>query len=434
MTNDNINLFKLIHLDIYPIDNEKTSIHIPTKDSDSIKIDLYLKINERICPHCGSISCTIHDTIIKRINQSVIPNREILLLFHQRKFKCKDCQSTFLQDNPMCKSEHSITSSGELSILEELRNPRVTFKDAARYFHVPETSVIRLFDERIDIKRHTFDTVICIDEIYQKKLTKHKYCCVLFDPFKVQIIDILDSRHKDILEGYLFQIPIKERLNVKYVNMDMYSTYIEVSKKYFPNSVACIDSFHVIKHLVKAINDIRIRVQKKFLNHKNDDRNGYYWLLKTFSYYFVMNFDNIKYTRRPRSHYSYLYTKDDVLSKLLSIDDELKTAYKLKEEYREFNLVASYEEAKEKLPDFIERFKSSDSKEFREFGRMLERWKENILNSFIYVDGKRMNNGTMESCNGRIRRIIDNGYGFSNFTRFRNKVMYSLNKDEPIKW
>jgi transposase len=65
---------------------------------------------------------------------------------------------------------------------------------------------------------------------------------------------------------------------------------------------------------------------------------------------------------------------------------------------------------------------------------MLERWFPEIINSFIVVNGIRMSNGPMESLNSRIRRIIDNGFGFSRFPRFRNKVMYSLNKDEPIKF
>lgn len=39
----------------------------------------------------------------------------------------------------------------------------------------------------------------------------------------------------------------------------------------------------------------------------------------------------------------------------------------------------------------------------------------------------------MESLNGRIKRIISDGYGYKDFNRFRNRVMFSLNKNEPIK-
>lgn len=38
----------------------------------------------------------------------------------------------------------------------------------------------------------------------------------------------------------------------------------------------------------------------------------------------------------------------------------------------------------------------------------------------------------MESLNGRIDKIMADGCGYSNFNRFRNRVMFGLNKNEPI--
>ena len=138
--------------------------------------------------------------------------------------------------------------------------------------------------------------------------------------------------------------------------------------------------------------------------------------------------------RKPKSHYGYLVDKFAVLHELLSIDEELKKAYQLKSEYMEFNLVEEYsQESTYKLEDFIDRFKASTYQEFREFGDLLKRWKIYIVNSFIRIDGKRLSNGPMESLNGRIKRIISDGYGYKDFNRFRNRVMFSLNKNEPIK-
>jgi len=65
---------------------------------------------------------------------------------------------------------------------------------------------------------------------------------------------------------------------------------------------------------------------------------------------------------------------------------------------------------------------------------MLANWETEIINSFIRVHGKRLSNGPMESLNGRIDKIMDDGCGYSNFGRFRNRVMFGLNKDEPITY
>ena len=256
----------------------------------------------------------------------------------------------------------------------------------------------------------------------------------MYDPISSTIIDVLDARLKNVLVDYFASIPISERVKVSYVNIDMWETYKNCAELAFPKCTISVDSFHVIKHLNDAMDKVRKHVQNRFVDKKIDDRNGYYWLLKTFHYYFTQDFNNIKYTRKTNSHYSYLWTKDDVLAKLLSIDEHLKEAYELKEDYREFNLCGTYEEAPAKLDDFIEKFKKAHYSEFREFGSMLERWKPYIINSFLIVDGKRLSNGPMESLNGRIKRLLYDGYGYSNFRRFRNRLMFTLNKDEPVKF
>ncbi len=436
MNNDNINLFKFIHLDISEIDLDKTIV-IPAKTADDITIiHLYVKEKDtdRFCNFCNTYSCIIHDRIKKEINHCTILEKRISLIFYQIKYKCKICKSTHLQIPSFIGSTKSISRAGELEALHQLRNPNITFDYVSTSLSIPETTLVRLFDNHVDIKRHTLGKRLCFDEFYEPKIGKSKYCFTIYDLDKSEIIDILDSRYKDVLLDYFYKIPLNERLNVEFVNIDMWDTYSEVASKVFPNATICVDSFHVIEHLIKAMDSIRKRIQNSFLSTKDTDRNGYYWILKNFHYYLTTNMDNIKYTRKPRSHYSYLYTKYDVLEKVLSTSSDLRVAYTLKESYREFNITANYDEAKEKIPDYIEVFKASKSPEFREFGRMIERWKDLIINSFIVVNGKRNSNGPIESLNSRIKKIISHGNGFKSFERFRNKTMFSLNKNEPIKY
>ena len=66
-------------------------------------------------------------------------------------------------------------------------------------------------------------------------------------------------------------------------------------------------------------------------------------------------------------------------------------------------------------------------------GRLLYHWKNEIKNSFIRYHGKRLSNGPIEEANYRIKTILKSGNGYINFNRLRNRIMYSLNKDVPIK-
>jgi transposase len=124
------------------------------------------------------------------------------------------------------------------------------------------------------------------------------------------VLDVIDSRRKESLEDYFSHISKKERENVYFVNIDMWQTYKEISEMYLPNATVCVDSFHVIKHLNKALDDIRKKIQRNFKKDKNDSRKqSWYWLLFTFKYFLLADMDNIKYERHPHSHFSYLWTK-----------------------------------------------------------------------------------------------------------------------------
>lgn len=65
---------------------------------------------------------------------------------------------------------------------------------------------------------------------------------------------------------------------------------------------------------------------------------------------------------------------------------------------------------------------------------MLEHWKFEIMNSFLIVDGIIMSYGSMESLNGRLKRVLHDGYGYSNFYKFRNRIMFCKNKNESINF
>jgi len=433
MNYDNTELLNLIDLSQYDLDKTKTTVHVD-KVNRSILADVFINPRYRDCPYCKSNKATIHSNKIRQLYHPVISNYNTTILYHQITFKCKECGHCFVQFNPLCEGSKNITILGELNLIENLKSPRKTFKDLAKEYFIPMTSVIRCFDEHVNIQRHELSKVICIDEIYAKKLTDTKYSLCIYDPMNNLLLDVIDCRHKDVLESYLSRISIKERLKVTHVNIDMYTTYKVVAERAFPNATICCDSFHVIEHLTKAMDQYRLAVQRRFIKDKDSDRNGYYWLLKSFHYYFTANFDDISYHWKAKSHYSYLRDKYAVLNKLLSIDEGLKAAYELQMEYREFNKCGTYEEAIYKIDDFIDKFYKLPFPDFKNFASMLSNWKFEIINSFLVVNGKRMSNGPMESINGRIKRILYDGYGYSNFERFRNRVMFALNKYEPLSF
>ncbi len=56
-----------------------------------------------------------------------------------------------------------------------------------------------------------------------------------------------------------------------------------------------------------------------------------------------------------------------------------------------------------------------------------------ILNSFIKFGDKRLHNGYLEGINNKIKVIKGIAYGYSNFSHFRNRIIYMINSDYVIK-
>jgi transposase len=177
----------------------------------------------------------------------------------------------------------------------------------------------------------------------------------------------------------------------------MWDTYNELAHIYFKNAIVAVDSFHVIKQLNDAMIKVRIKIMHKYNTKTNRliDNDMYYYMLKKFHYFFVKNYEDIYSGYIKINKINAKWKKDEILKYLLSIDDDLKKAYILKEKYREFNSTASYDNCDDELESLINEFNNSTLDEFRAFGRLIRNWKKEIKNSLIRINGRRLSNGAM---------------------------------------
>lgn len=440
----NYDTIKLLNLEDINIDLTKSHVD---KVNGKLVCTIVLNNSTTSCKECGSLSIVIKEYKIKKITHSISTNQPCILNYKARRLKCKDCGKTFLEHNPFCQEDEKLSLYTVIKILEKLRSHTSTFTSVSKDLNVSIQTVVNVFDNYVSGTRLKLSEVICIDEIYTNKLTSKKYSCVVMD-FKIkQVIDVYPSRLKYDLEENFMRIPLEERKLVKYVVIDMWDTYKQVSLDVFPNAIIAVDSFHVIKHLNLAIDIIRLKVMRKYDkgHSKLENAEMYYYMLKKFHYFFNKNFDDIPDFLKVHKLNS-TWDKYEIRKYLLSIDPDLAYAYNLKKEYQEFNYTASFDTCDEELNKLINDFRLSHLKEFQEFGKLLNHWRNEIKNSFIRVNvrikdkkgnfiivKKRLSNGPMEGCNSRIKCLIKNANGYRNFERFRKRVFFSLNKNTPIK-
>ena len=249
-----------------------------------------------------------------------------------------------------------------------------------------------------------------------------------------ELIDILPDRKKGYLIQYFSNIKTKsfvhnvttsELDNVKYVSMDMYETFRDIARIYFPKATRCVDSFHVLQHLTHDFNLVRLKCRRQ-----TEDKLLAYMLTK-FSFVFKHGqiLDNQpRYNKALNRWINYRGIRDYMLESF----PYLKTAYNLKEYYINMNANTRPKDAKEAIENAINYFSDCGISEYDEFYGLLKNWQEEIANSFTVFGASRINNSYMESKNRQIERLIYNANGFQNFKRTRNRIMYCLNPNDTF--
>ena len=421
---------KRLGLDKYCIDLSKSYETYDPAYNNHI-INIYLKKDYELkCPNCLVKEIKIIGTRKNILFHSVISQKICKIILNRRKYKCQICNHIFTEPNKLSNQTNK-SYSMEIEILNSLKNINKSYKEVAKEYGVSEYYVRDLFDRKVDLKRNELPEVLCIDEVYNKRLTKYKYCCILYSPQRRQIIDVLNTRHKNYLYDYFARISNTEKQKVRYISIDLWDSYREIGYKCFPNTLVCADSFHVIKHIIEAFKKIRIRIQNKYKDTRNEETFSYYWLLKKYNYLLTSTKKRDNFKPRKISHTRMYMTANDLIHFMLKISDELRLAYELLSAYQIFNQNASIDDAYPWLEDLISKFKLSRIPEYIEIWKLLENWKVEIINSFNKVNGHRISNGPMERVNRDIKTLYRTSYGMKNFTRTRNRIMFCINQNAP---
>ena len=398
--------FKIISL------NGETQFHITLfPDEDS-------------CPYCGGKIKGHGYADPKRINHPILTDKNSVIIFKRNRYLCTECLKTFSGKNPFTYSNFRNSYFVLDRVMKNLKNLNYTYLMIAENNNISVTQVQKFFDSFVNIPRITLPESLGIDEIHSK-MAKRKnsvYLGVLVDNVNRSLLDILPSRSKLELSRYFERIPLEERKRVKYVTIDMWVPYKDVSKKYLPNCIIAVDPFHVVEHLMDGFTRIRLNI----LNQCEYNSDTYY-LLKTWKDLIEKDvfLDNEpKYNKR----FDKKLNKRDLQNMILAINENLCLGFRLKEMYLQFNKEATEDNCEKWFDTIYQSLVASGIREYDEFITTLKNWKTEILNSFKRpFDDRKLSNALSENINGQLRTYISISKGISNFTRFRKRSIFALN-------
>ena len=423
------NIIKLLNLN----PEEVESLEPILSSNGNCDYKLMLKKRNHICPYCGYMTTRIKDYSIRKIKTKVFNGASSNIFYKSRRYLCPKCNRSFVEQSPLIGSRKTISQNMAAGILEDLKPYNSTFSSVARKYNVSVTTVVDLFDRHVQIPPNPISEIMCWDEFYFNRHSRFKYAFIMLNFKNKAIIDIVESRKTRSLSDYFFKLDKQQRNKVKLIIIDMNEQYRDIAHIYFKNAKISIDSFHVARNVNDALNRIRIKIMKRYAKNKKSIE---YRLLKyrrklLFKPQIELNMENYQYEKILGFH----ITEQELMKRILQIDPELNRAYELKEEYMDFNhgtpeKMISKDKKKQELDQLIKHYWDSGIEQMMRCGDMFFKWQDELLNSFQWIDGRRVSNGPLEGKNSYIKKILNNGNGFTNFERARNKIMYSQNHQQ----
>ena len=401
-------------------------------EEDDKEITAYVKLKRlpnQTCIHCKSKNIIIKEYKVKTINHKHFTGKQCFIKYKKRRYLCRDCKKTFYEHNPFSFANESVSVETVLYVLDELKSTQ-SFKSVALKAGISQKKVVQIFDKYIDIPREPMPKILGIDEFHYKSTGDEKYACILINNTieNPTIVDIIKDRKIDTLSYYFQYIDRNERENVNFFVSDMYDGYKNVHDTWFPNSIHIIDTFHFIRLFTDALNRIRIKV----MNDYSKDSIEYY-VLKNYNYVLLISkkkFKKDKYFYKKFGKHMNYY---DLLNVVINVDERVRQAYFIKNSFCSDYWKYSYEGSFNYINHIVSILKDSPFKEYHSVADSLVRWKQEICNSFLLIGGKRITNARTEGFNNLVKVIKRCGYGYSNFKRFRNRILYIEKSKNKLK-
>lgn len=412
-----------IILTLLGIPNEKVAFYDAYEGSNGYsRICLELVDDRPKCPRCDSNEITIHGYYNVLINNSIIRSRFTDVEIRMRRYKCKKCGKTFKENYSFYMPHKRISRATEIAIIEDLKEC-VSYSYIGRQYGLSRNTIINIFDSLPRQPREKLTQVICVDEFHFSN-NKNKNCqfpFVISSPYDARILDIIEARRWEYLRSYFVNLSLNERNEVKYFVSDMNETYRKLKKAFFPNATHIIDHFHIAKLFTNAIQKIRTMIMKR-----EEYKSKEYLFLKKNWKMFLMNRQDLRKCRKVNKKTGEVIDFELIVNQTLRRYPELNEVYQAREEFYKYSLRIHYwMESRDNLVFFIRKFKGSYLRELNEIASTLEHWFDEIANSYAKTSiGFCLTNAVAEANNNNIQTLIDVGYGYGNFERLRNRVLY----------
>jgi transposase len=236
--------------------------------------------------------------------------------------------------------------------------------------------------------------VIGIDEVSRRK--GQVYLTVFYDLERRVLLWAGERRTEEAVKKFFTEEMGRRRSGtLQVVCMDMWAAYAKLVREYAPQARILFDRFHIVQHLNKAVDEVRLELWRKLTSEERAEFKGAkYALLK--------------------NPWNLTADQNERLSTLVRWNTPLTRAYYLKESFQLFWSYKQPKRAKEHLEKWMNSAMHSRLEPFKKFVRMLRSHLDGVL-AWTKI---RLSSGAVEGMNNKIKVISHRSYGFRNAETF----------------
>lgn len=352
----------------------------------------------RVCSCCGKEVSTIYDSRIRRLRDLSVFELATYLVVSRRRVLCPCCG---------VKVE-------ELKWAEAYQ--RCTIRFAEYVAKLCEFLPVKQVADLLDLDWKTVKEIdkqalkgrfgqpdyaglrlLAVDEVSYKK--HHKYLTVVLDLERTRVVWVGQDRSKETLDRFFEEIGQERAEKIVAMAIDMWDPFLASIKEHAPQAAIVFDKFHVIASYGRIIDKVRNEEYRKAAEAQKP-------VLKGTKYLLLKNPENLKPEQKLR------------LEELLSLNQNLNTAYLLKEELRRFWDLREPQEAQSFLDRWIGWANESGIEELIGFAKTLDRYREGLINHACWP----INSAKLEGVNNKIKVIKRMAYGFHDVEYFILKI------------
>lgn len=373
----------------------------------------YLTYIPDFCPKCGVVfdnRFEKHGFITSDILIPDVSGYKSILRLHKQRYLCKHCNKAFTLTSKITNYGCFISNMTKHKIAIDL-TLKISEKDIASNNGVSTNTVERVMDsfyETQKLYKYYLPKVLSFDEFKSVKSADGAMSFHMCNGITGQTIDIVEDRRLDNLIKYFYYFDYKARSKVKFIIIDMYSPYVSLIKKMFPNAKIIIDKFHLTQLISRALNKTRIRVMNKDKN--NHRKLKRYWRL------ILKDRNELDYSKwKKYTCFDSLMTQSDVVDYLINTNEELKQTYLIYQDILYCLKIKDFNKLKQILSNYSPKISNYMKTSIKTLTEFLPYIKNTFENEY--------HNGFIEGNNNFIKVIKRIAFGFRSFRRFKARIM-----------